>query len=338
MVSRQWPAVARKPSRDAQEPIVTGNRFPNLLNGSVHVLFVASLIGFCVWLSIQVTRPASGVTIIWVASGLLAGILLTSPRRRWLVYIGAALAGNLLARALCGGALAEVFSRGVASTLDACLVAFALRVLVGDITDLSKLSLVVRVAMGSTLLACALSALMVATTAAAIGSASFEAIFATWFASHTLGMIIFATLFVVARNQRFALIGRRGERWKFVRSVCLVAATTLCVFSQSRYPLLFMTYPPLILVVFRHRFAGVVVGVTVVMLISVMATVAGSGPLYLVAGASLQQHTLLLQLFIATTCLITLPVAVVLTERLHLTTPSSLWAGYQITVEQILMP
>jgi len=297
---------------------VTGKRFPNLLNGSVHALFVASLIGFCVWLSIQVTRPAHGVTIIWVASGLLAGILLTSPRRRWLVYIGAALAGNLLARALCGDALAEVFSRGIASTLDACLVAFALRVLVGDITDPGKLSLVVRVAMGSTLLACALSALMVAATAAAIGSAPFKLTLAAWFASHTLGMIIFTTLFVVARNQRSALLGRRGERWKFIRSICLVAATTLWVFSQSRYPLLFMTYPPLLLVVFRHRFAGVVVGVTVVMLISVIATVAGSGPLYLVAGASLQQHTLLLQLFIATTCLITLPVAVVLTERIHL--------------------
>src|SRR5262249_41236945 len=84
---------------------------------------------------------------------------------------------------------------------------------------------------------------------------------------------------------------------------------------QSRYPLLFLVNPPLLLAAFRHRFAGFAVGLAIVVVISIAATLSGSGPLGLVAGADLSERTLLLQIFLAITCLTTLPVVVVLAER-----------------------
>ena len=279
------------------------------------MLAVAGLIGFCSWLSIALTRPEGGVTIIWPVSGLLVGILLTSPRRLWPAYIIAALAGDLLARAAFDDPLLAIASRGIASTLEVCIVVYALRFFVGNVSDPASLQRVARVAMVSTLLACATSALIVAATSPGLGRASFNSIFAGWFTSHVLGIVIFATLIGVARGLGTSVFGRPGRHWKFARSIGLVAATTLWVFSQSRYPFLFLIYPPLLLAVFRHRFAGMVIGITVVMIISIGATVAGSGPFFLVADTSAQQRIWLLQLFIATACLLTLPVAVMLAER-----------------------
>jgi len=230
-------------------------------------------------------------------------------------YTAAALLGCTLAGSLHGDAAPVAFGRGFASTFEAVIVAYALRYLAGDVRDPEKLLRVTGVAVASTVLGCVTSALIAAATSAAAGHARFAPTFGAWFASHTLGMVIFATLTVVLRELSARKIGYRGGRWKFVRSMGLVAATTLGVFAQQRYPLLFMVYPPLVFGVFRHRFAGFAFGVAIVVAISIVATGNGSGPLSLISGASFEERTLLLQMFLAITCLTTLPVAVVLAER-----------------------
>jgi len=282
---------------------------------AARALIVGGVVGFATWLAIIVSRPTGGVSIIWVGSGILAGILLTSPYRAWVPYLVAALVGNLLARSIVGDSPPIFIGRAIASTLDAAVVAYALHYLVGDVRDPEKLLRVTGVAVASTVLGCATSALIAAATSAATGHAAFAPTFGAWLASHALGMVIFATLTVVLRELSARKIGYRGGRWKFARSMGLVAATTLGVFAQQRYPLLFMVYPPLVFGVFRHRFAGFAFGVAIVVAISIVATGNGSGPLSLIAGASFEERTLLLQLFLAITCLTTLPVAVVLAER-----------------------
>jgi len=294
---------------------VTDDRARETLALAARTLVVGGLVGAATWLAIALSRPAGGVSIIWVGSGLLVGILLTSPYRAWIPYLAAALVGNMLARILCGDAGPIIIGRGIASTLDAYAVAWALRYFVGDVRDPARLLRVAGVAVASTLLGCAVSALIASATSAAVGHAAFAPTFGAWFASHTLGMVIFATLTVVLRELGARKIGYRGGRWKFARSMGLVAATTLGVFAQQRYPLLFLVYPPLLLGVFRHRFTGFAIGVAIVVVISIVATGSGNGPLSLIAGASFEERTLLLQLFLAITCITALPVAVVLAER-----------------------
>ena len=288
------------------------------VSDSVRVLAVGASIFLCTWLALRLTRPADGITIIWIASGVLAGVLLTSPYRLWTPYVVAGLVGTMVARLLCGDAPAVVAGRGLASVLEACGVAYALRYTVGDSGDPAKLPLVSAISIGSTLVACALSALIVASLAA-FGGGPFRQTLIDWYLAHTLGMIIVATLVVVARRQGTALFGRPGRRWKFLRSLAFVAATTLWVFSQSDYSLLFLIYLPLIFAVFRHHFSGVVVGIATIMVISITATMSGAGPLYLVHGASIRERIMLLQLFLAAACLLALPVAMVLAERGRLT-------------------
>src|SRR5262249_44540605 len=111
------------------------------------------------------------------------------------------------------------------------------------------------------------------------------------------------------------LFGRRGRRAELALMVVLIALTCLAIFTQSRYPLLFLVHPVLLLAVFRHRFSGFVLGIAAIAFISTMATAGGNGPFMLIPDASAVERTLLFQLFLGSVCLLALPVAVVLTER-----------------------
>src|SRR5437868_12971926 len=44
---------------------------------------LAVLLGLCCWWSITYTRGPGGISTLWVASGVLCGVLLTSPQRQW---------------------------------------------------------------------------------------------------------------------------------------------------------------------------------------------------------------------------------------------------------------
>ncbi len=272
------------------------------------------LVALCCWFSIHLTRqPGVGATI-WIASGLLTGVLLVSPRRLWLGYTIAAVAGNLIVRAAAGDAWYLVFGLGIASNLDACLVALALAYYVKDVSDPGKIKIVGWVAVLSSLGASAVAALLAATIAFISGVWSFWPVFFNWFSAHFLGMVVFATLTVVALQGGRRLFGKPSQRMELLLTTLLIAIVCFGIFTQSRFPLLFLVYPPLLLCAFRHRFDGVVSGMSVVVVSAVAATLSGNGPLYDMRGASEAERNFMLQVFLAVTSLLTLPVAVVLTE------------------------
>ena len=260
-------------------------------------------------------RQPGSLSPIWIASGVLAGVLITSARSNWRGLVLAALTANVLVRVFSADAWQIALGRGFASTLDAVLVAFAIIHYAGDATDPANVKRVARVAVASTVGATALSAAIAASVQASFDRSSFWSMFMTWFASHTLGMVIFATLTVVACVMGTRLLGRPGHRIELALSIVLTAVTCLAVFTQSRYPLLFLVYPPLLYGAFRHRFAGVVFGVSLVTLIATAETLSGHGPFHLIPNAGSIERILLLQVFLASACMLALPVAVVLSER-----------------------
>jgi len=277
-------------------------------------LAVGVFIALCCWVSLH-TRVSGGLSMLWISSGVLIGVLLTSARNAWGGLVLAAFVGNMGARALNGDAWYSVLGLGFASTLDAFLVAYALVRYVGNVTDPAKVKLVSRIAVGGTIGACLLSGAIAASTLAVLGRASFGLMFTEWFISHALGIAICATLTVVGSSMGLRLFGRPGHRLDLALSVALVAATCFVVFKQSRYPLLFFVYPPLLLATFRHRFSGLVFGVAIVAGIAISETVRGSGPFFLIPDAGPVERVVLLQVFIASACMMAFPVAVVLTDR-----------------------
>ena len=278
---------------------------------------LGAVVALSCWVSILTRQPGS-LSPVWIASGVLAGVLITSARSTWPGYLLVAFAANVLVRVLYADTWPVALGRGFASTLDAFLVAFALVHYVGDVTNPARVKRVAYIAIASTIGATALSGAIAAGVQAGFGTSSFGSVFKPWFASHTLGMVIFATLTVVARAQRMRLLGAPGHRIELALSVVLTALTTYAVFAQSRYPLLFLVFPPLLFGAFRHRFSGVVFGVTIVSAIAIVETIAGNGPFQLTPNIGSTERILLLQVFIASTCMLALLVAIMLTERMFL--------------------
>src|ERR1700722_9216048 len=250
---------------------------------------VAVCIGLLCLLSITYTHQPGGLSNLWPASGVLVGVLLTTRASRWNVYIVAALLANVLVRLTHTGSWYSSIVLGIVSTLDAGVVAYALRRFGGNLFDASRTVAVSALATASTIVACAASALIAAATLAIFRGAPFWPLFAAWFSVHAIGMVIFATLTAFARAQGWRLLGRRGERTERLFVIALVAVTSVAVFAQSRYPLL--------------------------SIVALIATLSGHGPLMLSLDATPAERAFVLQLFIASICVLTLPVAIVLTQR-----------------------
>jgi len=212
--------------------------------------------------------------------------------------------------------------------MEIVLIAGAIRHRVPDITDAERLLPLAVTATVSTLCACALSGLIAATNAMLAGGRPFGEVWLTWYTAHVIGMVIVATLVVVARREGRWLVGRRGRHLDY--ALCMGALLAVCalVFTQQRLPLLFLVFPPLLLVIFRHGFAGLVGAVVVIAVMSGVSTALDAGPFALVESPSLLERTLLLQLFVAVTCLLALPVATVLSERRRLATRYRTLADY----------
>lgn len=279
------------------------------------MVVLGAVVAFCSWWSIAFTRGPAGLSTLWIASGVLGGVLMTSSRRLWPAYLGAAFAAFIAVNVLSASSWPVSLALSSANTLEGFLLAWFLRRYVGDVTDASRIMRVAKVGSVSAVGACMLSAMTTAWVLGASFPGSRGLLFATCFASHCLGLVIFGTLTVVSRAQGKRLLGAPGRRAELALVIVLITLTCIAVFSQTRYPLLFLIYPALLYAVFRHRFSGFVLGTTVIAVIATTQTVSGRGPFMQVPDISALELTLLLQIFIATTCLLALPIAMVLTER-----------------------
>ena len=283
-----------------------------------HLALLAFAVAAFAWISIDLTRVAGSVASIWISNGVVVGLLLFRALPRWRATIAVAFGAELAARLLHGDPVMSSLNNALANSLEILAVAGAIRLRVPDITDPSRLLALSAIATGSTLVACAVSGAIAAFSASMQGGQSFGDVWVTWYTAHVIGMVIVATLVVVARREGRFLVGRRGRQLDFAACQGVLLATCTLVFLQSRLPLLFLVFPPLLLLTFRHGFAGVVSGVAVIAIASGTATALDAGPFGLLQSTSLLERTLLLQLFVGTSCLISLPVAAVLSERRRL--------------------
>ena len=157
----------------------------------------------------------------------------------------------------------------------------------------------------------ALASLIVAQT----GTAGFWEVFRVWYPADALGIAITTPLVMAWRNSSPV---ERATCWRggwLLASVGLLVLATLATFYQSRYPLLFLVFPPMVMITFWHRLPGAVLGTALVTAIAIACTVAGRGPLSLITGAGLQERVLVLQVFISVLCITVLPMAALLAQR-----------------------
>ena len=278
---------------------------------------LAFLIATTAWLALTLARGPGELAAIWIGNGILTGWLLSRRTATWPLYFAVAFLAELPARMLAGDGFNYAFALAACNLLEVLVVAGLVRWRVQDIRDPKGWIALGGIATGATLVASALSGLLAAWVAHSLNGQDFVRAFAGWYAAHVVGMVILATTTLVAQRAGLGLAVSGSRGWDLAASMALLVAVGVGVFL-SPYPVMFLTYPALLLVAMRHQFVGVALGVIALALIAAVTTHLGHGPLWLRQDLGDGGRIALLQLYLAGGCLMTIPVCLAMAERKRL--------------------
>jgi diguanylate cyclase (GGDEF)-like protein/PAS domain S-box-containing protein len=285
----------------------------------VDQLTMGFLIGATAWLSLTLAKGPGELAAIWIGNGIFTGWLLSKPTSAWPAYLVTGFLAGIAAELLSGSSGLYAVLISLCDLIEVLTVAGAVRYKIPDVGDPKRWVSLGGVATASTLVACALSGSLASSVTWFVYGSTFWTNFVSWYAAHVVGMVIIATTTLAIHRQGFRTLAPSGKRFSFIISMALIAVIGVAVFL-SDYPLLFMTYPPLLLGAFRHRFLGVAGGVILLATIGSAFTSAGHGPLWLLEDIGSAGRIALLQLYIAGGCLMTIPVVLAMAERDRLNT------------------
>jgi diguanylate cyclase (GGDEF)-like protein/PAS domain S-box-containing protein len=280
-------------------------------------LIMAVVICLLDWLSLEFSRGPGELAAVWFGSGILTGWALSRPTVLWPFYLFAGTVAEVAARLLAGDTVNYAFAISVSNLVEVLIVTFVVHRRVPDVGDPQRWILLGGIATASTLIGCAVSGVIASSVNVLLRRGDFGVDFLTWYAAHVVGMVIFATSTLVLHRVGRSMFSAEGRRISFAFSMLLITAVSAVVFSVS-YPVLFLAYPPLLLAAFRFRFPGVAGGILLLGIIGSIATAMGRGPIMLVDELGTAGHVVLLQLYIAGACLMTIPVALAMAERKRL--------------------
>ena len=280
------------------------------------------LVFIVAWVSKAFTRDAQGVSAIWLANGLQLGLLLTAPRRRWAGLVIAGCLANLLSSVVVGDPIPLICRATGYNALEVVLAVLPQRQALADAADLTRTRPFLRFLVFGVVVAPVITSLVVFADAQFSGVGPGLDLLTNWITGHALGIATMAPVTLAFRRESVAQLLQRKALGELLLGFLAVVGVSLVVFAQSSYPLLFLIFPPMLLVAMRTGFIGTTVCVLVVVVIAVVFTSLGHGPLSLVhsrtvgvAFSAMSDRFLLLQLFIASLLLSLFPIVVALAER-----------------------
>jgi diguanylate cyclase (GGDEF)-like protein len=268
------------------------------------------------WLGIALSRQSEGVATIWFTNGMLFALVITKPRSIWVRYFLIGFFADTIADVIYGDPFRLSVGVAVANSIEVITSSLILTRIFGSPLNLSKrrplLGFLGVAVIGATALTSALGA---SWTLLFVNAGPWLTLFRTWYLGDILGMAIMAPLVFVLQRPGFFSMLHRQHLLKTLSLIAVPAIATTLVFNHSTDPLIFFIFPPLLLVVFRLGFPGTVLSIFIIAGISIGFTVAGRGPLMLIADTSMLHRIVVEQIFVAVALFTTFPVAALLEER-----------------------
>jgi signal transduction histidine kinase/CheY-like chemotaxis protein len=249
---------------------------------------------------------------VWPPSGIaLAAVLLFGPRVWPAVFVGA-----LLVNFGVAGALAPSLGIAAGNALEALTGAALVQRYASGVRALDRPAEFLRFVALAGLASTAISATVGVTSLVVAGLAawgSLGGIWLTWWLGDAAGALIVAPPLLLWGRAGLGPLRERPAEAALL--LLVVVATAAMVFAHpllGRYPLPFLCIPPMIWAAFRFGQREVATAVAILATVATWATVRGRGPFVM---ASDNESLLLLQAFMATIAVLTLPVAALVWER-----------------------
>lgn len=277
-------------------------------SGPVQVsVLVAAAVLATAWLSVELSRDDGYIAAIWVPNAIVACALIRIPPGSATWVLGPTAAAYVATYLLTGtGPVLSVALAGC-HLLEAAILAFGFRRFNPqvELRQLKSIAVFGVLALG---VAPVVSGIAAMGLQASLAGASYRAVLEAWYPANALGLLIVTPLLLSLRRDHVARVFS-DRRWFTAAAILgFVILATALVFSQTRFPLLFLVGPSLVLASFRLGLTGSSLAVLGVAIVAMVATKNGLGPLMLVEGAE-QERILIFQGFIAFASLTCLPAA-----------------------------
>jgi diguanylate cyclase (GGDEF)-like protein len=269
------------------------------------------------WLGIVLSHQSEGVATIWLSNGLIFGLLITQPKRQWLIYFLAGLTADTMADMIYGDPFRVAIGVSLANSLEVVNSTVLLTLWFGAPLNLSKRRSLVGFLIVSVVGATALtSALGAGWTLLMLPGPAWWQMFRTWYLGDMLGMAVLAPLVIMAQRPAFFSMFRHRHLSHTLLVLSAPIAVTVLVFTHNSDPLIFFLFPAFLLVAFRLGLPGTAVNIFLVTLMAISFTVKGHGPLMLIPGGHMLLHRIVIaQLFAAVAIFTMFPVAALLEEE-----------------------
>ncbi len=288
------------------------------------LLYVAALaLGY--W-----TLARFGTATVWLANGVIVAALLQLQRRPAIMVLIAAVAIDMAANSLRGAPWTSLAINALTNTGMAMGAAVLTRRVCGAALDLRRPGRLARFAL--------LAAFPAATGSVLLGMGALAFLspqpWTTWvfhtqnyIAIEVLGLLLVTpVLLLLARRHRFASADP-ARRQESVALVGLVLAAALAVFWQTDAPLMFLIFPPMLLIGLRLSPAWTAGSLIALALVSGAASLLGHGPVHLSRLPELPglesvppmvRRLGVYNLFLLAMVVTVLPISTVMTERRRL--------------------
>ena len=287
---------------------------------ALHVCVIALLVGASAYIVMASLHEASippylRAVAVWPVNAVILSAVIRAAEGTRAAMFAACLLADLLANLALGDSYVTAWLLALSNAFEV-LVAVALFARRGTRgIQMPCHRLIVDLAFRAGIIAPACGATLAASLLALIEHAPLPTTWSIWFMADALGMFIILPLtLAVTTDDLHGLIPTRKLGEAFLILTAFIT-TDIVVFAQTRYPILFMLFPLLMLTAFRLCFPGVVLMLCVSSYVAVSFTHMGLGPISLVAGAIPEERILLLQFFLAAAVLTALPIAAI--ERRH---------------------
>ncbi len=279
------------------------------------LVFLAAAI--CSWSGIFLSRQSEGVATIWLSNGIIFGLLITQPPRRWLLYFVAGLTADTLADVVYGDSFAIAFGVSLANSVEVVSSTLVLTLLFGYPIDLSKRRPLVGFLVVAVVAATALTSMLGSCwTMLLLHVGPWWQMVRTWYLGDMLGMAVLAPLIIILQRPSFFAVLHRDHLLHTLTVLLLPAVTAVLVFTHTSDPLIFFLFPTFLIVAFRLGYPGTVLNILIVATIAIGFTVKGHGPLMLITGQHMLLHRIVIaQIFVAVAIFTMFPVAALLEEQ-----------------------
>jgi two-component sensor histidine kinase len=264
--------------------------------------------------AIELTREAGNVGAIWPPNAVLLAVLLRSDIRNWPIYTICCAAATLAANMLYGDTLLVAAGFALVHMMEILSGCLLVRYACDPAIPLWNIRQFVSFAVLAGLIAPVIGASGGAALVSLTFDASYWAVWKVWWIAHAMAVLIVAPPLLCWDLGRIReLILDRGIVEKVLLLLAVIVATSV-LFAQSAIPWLVLVPAMLIWAAIRVGLLVTAVAGLFVSAIAVSLTIDLSGPIAGLPGITVYERFLYLQLFLGTTVLAALLVAVAKAE------------------------